>query len=72
MNNRVTITFSTNFSVNDSIVVYYSDPVSQTSGYWTFTWVSGTAGAFQVQVGTPTATTGETEAIRLQNLGIIH
>lgn len=64
MNNRVTITFSRNFVAGDSIGVYYSDPSTQTSGYWTFTWVSGTPGAFQVQVGTPTTTTGEIEAIR--------
>ena len=64
MNNRVTITFSRNFVAGDSIGVYYSDPSTQTSGYWTFTWVNGTAGTFQVQVGTPTTTTGEIEAIR--------
>ena len=64
MNNRVTITFSRDFVAGDSIGVYYSDPSTQTSGYWTFTWVNGTAGTFQVQVGTPTTTTGEIEAIR--------
>ena len=64
MNNRVTITFSRNFVAGDSIGVYYSDPSTQTSGYWTFTWVSGTPGTFQVQIGTPTTTTGEIEAIR--------
>ena len=64
MNNRVTITFSRDFEAGDSIGVYYSDPSTQTSGYWTFTWVNGTAGTFQVQVGTPTTTTGEIEAIR--------
>ena len=64
MNNRVTITFSRNFVAGDSIGVYYSDPSTQTSGYWTFTWVNGAAGTFQVQVGTPTTTTGEIEAIR--------
>ena len=64
MNNRVTITFSRNFVAGDSIGVYYSDPSTQTSGYWTFTWVNGTAGAFEVATGSATTTTGEIEAIR--------
>ena len=64
MKNTVTITFSRNFVAGDSIGVYYSDPTTQTGGFWTFVWVSGTPGVFEVQVGNQTATTGEIEAIR--------
>ena len=64
MNNRVTITFSRDFVAGDSIGVYYSDPSTQTSGFWTFVWVDGTAGTFDVQVGDPSTPTGEIEAIR--------
>ena len=49
MNNRVTITFSSNFVAGDTITVYYSDPTTQTSGYWTFTWVSAAPAAFEVK-----------------------
>lgn len=64
MNNRVTITFSKDFVAGDSMGFYYSDPSTQTSGFWKFEWVNGTAGTFEVQVDSATTTTGETEAIR--------
>ena len=67
MNNRVTITFSRNFVAGDNIGVYYSDPSTQTSGYWTFVWVSGTPGAFQVQLGSNTTDTAENFATAWSN-----
>lgn len=62
-NNRLELTFTRDFIVDEKIILNIGNIDTGFGAQYTFEWVNTVSAGFEVEVGTPTATPGETSAI---------